>query len=391
MWNICRPPLRVLPDDSNLYYLPRSVGATTMIPDLSEGPIPWWSLEVDTAGGRRAFSETVSLMASEGVTAIGALLRAHPTIGYYENIRRAFRNPDIDILVINPMHWSMWEEACVGFGAALNFPPIDYLAPDYFGDYPNDIFEMLYRTYGGQDKTIIVSTLEADWRVHGKGCRGREECVVPSEWADWCMDECEAGTPPDVSCLQACCDMYKLDREEYFLTRWLNVWQAAASAARARHPNAALRVYFCIEVNFFGTELWQFRTIVEHVISRMIEPPDFVSLSLYRMAGDVDEALDYVLEHTGLPVYRVFISEVGAREGTQPDGSIIEGTPQYDRITNVVHKLFARGVRLALVWSYEERAWTGSHSGFAVIDSVTGERLSGWYAIQELNEIYKGG
>jgi len=393
LWDTCRVPPRVIPDDPRPYRLPRSVGATTVIPDLSEGPLPWWSSNVDTAPGKRAFSETVSLMTLEGVTAIGALLRAHPTVNYYENIRRAFRNPDVDILVITPLHWSSWERSCVGNSVWLNFPPVDHVLPNFFSDYPNDIFEMLYQMYANQDKVIIVSTIEADWAVHGTGCRGREECVI--ENYQWCMDACEDGTlvpydgVSDASCLATCCDMYKMDRETYFLTHWLNNWQLAASAARARHPNAALRVFFSVEVNFFGTQEWQFRTVVKDVIPRMVEPPDFIGLSLYSMAGDVDDALDYVLEHTRLPVYRVFVSEVGAREGTQPDGSVITGTPQYDRITDVVHRMFARGVQLVIVWSYEERAWTGGHTGFAVIDPVTGKRLSGWAAIQELNEMYR--
>lgn len=107
------------------------------------------------------------------------------------------------------------------------------------------------------------------------------------------------------------------------------------------------------------------------------------------MADDVGEAFDWVVEKTGLPPYRIFVSEFGAREGTQPDGSLIEGTRQYDRITHVVDTLFAKGAPFALVWSWEEVAWTSGHTGFAVIDPVTAERLSGWTAIQELNEEYR--
>lgn len=252
-----RPPLlRLVPDDPRPYVLPRSVGATTMIPDMSEGPLPWWPLTTGIP-----FHESVSSMVDDDITAIGVLMRAHPTINYFENIRKAFRNPSVEILVVTPLHWASYNEACGVHEAWLNFPP--------------DIFEAFYQVYANQDKAIIVLPNESDWGIYGTGCRGREECNLPANGYGWCIPACEAGalvpydvTPIEASCQQVCCDMLKVDRAEYLLTLF-NRWQSAAEAARARHPDAALRVFFAVELNMFDTEAWQFMTVAADLIPRM--------------------------------------------------------------------------------------------------------------------------
>ena len=112
----------------------------------------------------------------------------------------------------------------------------------------------------------------------------------------------------------------------------------------------------------------------------MTHPPDFIGLSIYNMADDPVVALDYAMACTGLPAYRFFISEVGAVEELPGD--------QAAAIHAVVDPLFGLGVAFALVWDLEDaNSW---QTGYSVIDTATGERLSGYAAIQELNATYRG-
>jgi len=371
------PFRRITPLDPTAYYVPRSVGAITVVPDLSVAPLRWWA-----ASTGRPFAETVELMAADGVTAVGVMMRAHPTDNRQNNekIRRAFRNPDVDVIVLTPMRW-----ASTGPNCRNDSENIVWL------NYPPNLFDMLYETYGGQNKTIIVQTWESDHVVHGIGCTERNQCVDDPRFR-WYRDACEAGTlvPYGISdgetdCTVIACDAQKVDRADY-LRRVFDARQAAVEAARAAHPDAVLRVFHSIELNKFGGH---FLTVAADVIPQMKVPPDFVGLSLWAGAGDVGDVLNYVIEHTGLPSYRIYISEVGAREGTQPDGTVLVLPHQRDRIVPVVEELFDRGVAFAMVWSWDEVAFTGGHTGYAVIDPVTGEHLSGFDAIAELNQTYR--
>lgn len=358
------------------YTIPRSVGAIHVIPDMSEGPIPWWG----ASPGKQPLHQTFATMRDAGLTAVGGLLRAHPTISMYEPIRRAFRTTGIDVIVIAPMHWASTE---------WNYDKT--IKNIRWQHIPPDIFELLYRHYGGQDKTIIVQTLELDWTVAGIGCRQRDRCLKwDGHYAEY-LSAFEAGDQPcPMSWGQTdphvlACDAVKMGRGARVLAE-LNELQAAAEAARAAHPNARLKVFFAPQVNFFRDE---FFLVARDLIPRMDSPPDFVGLSLYRKAGDPVEAFEAVQRWTGLPPERIYIAEVGAKEGTQPDGEFIGGIPQHDRIKAVVNSLFVRGCPLAMVWSWAEIAGGGGHTGYAVIDAATGEKCSGYNAIKELNGMWR--
>jgi hypothetical protein len=174
------------------------------------------------------------------------------------------------------------------------------------------------------------------------------------------------------------CDVWRRGRADYLRRTW-DARQAAAERARAENPDAALRVWHSIEVNFFGTEDWQFIVPLCDIIPKMQSPPDFIGLSLYAMAGDPVEALEYAMECTGLPAYRFYISEVGARFG--------EG--QHARITEVVDALFAKGVAFALVWSLDTEISYPPNAVWSVVDPLTGDWRGGMIAIQELNEKWR--
>jgi hypothetical protein len=380
------PPSR--PSD---YYIPRSVGAWSQVNDMTVGGQPWWQL---TTG--RPFYETVLQMDREhGLSAIGFGLRAHPTdnVEAYngcgellpdaspnsEAIRPAFRHPGMDIIVLWLSHWGTTEMSCDGQS---------YIA---WQEYPLDVYGWLYRYYGNQDKAVILMSYESDNRLHGKGCHDRDEC----SWYDLagCVERCEAGTwmvndwypegyvRPD-DCLSVCCDQDKLARRHRML-RIFNERQAAAEAARWKYRHAKLRVYHAIEVDRYDREgLWL--TTARDVIPYMQKPPDFVGLSCWpakcgETTSEVIESFNRVMEWTGLPVYRMFVAEVGAREFTPGD--------QYNRIMTVVPPLFDRGAAFALVWSLEQSS-EKQMTLHALIDPETGEYRSGMDAIQELNEIY---
>lgn len=359
------------------YTIPRSVGATHVIPDMSEGPIPWWA----ASPGKQPLYETFLSMRNGGLTAVGGLLRSHPTKSIWEDIRRAFRTPGIDVITVCPMRWASTE---------WNY---DRTVKNIrWENTPSEVFHLLYRHYGHQDKVIIVQTLELDWTVAGIGCRDDDKCITSDGRFDRYRSACEEGSLATyqglfdhLGCKRVAASMVKLDRAAYLLGE-SNRLQAACNQARANHPNAKLKVFYAMEVNFFTNE---FYLVARDLIPQMESPPDFVGLSLYKKAGDAVKAYDNVLEWTGLPPERVFISEVGAREGTQRDGRVLTGDRQYDRIMSVVPPLFDKGCPLALVWSWAEIPFTGGHTGYAVNDAVTGEELSGCRAIEELNARYR--
>jgi len=357
-----------MPLDPRAYAVPRSVGLNVQIDTVSRCEV----CGIPQAG--QPLEVTMQQMVEDhNISAIGLLLFAHPTVNYLENIQKAFRTPGIDIIVFRPSYWQVIEKTCLGRNGYTLEP------------YPLELFEWMYQTYALQSKNIFVQNIESDWQMHGTGCRARNECPGNGWYGDPCLDVCEAGDLNEYqwsdgeSCAVQCCDMEKVDRGEYLL-RTFNARQAAAEAARAAHPDAALRVWHSVEVNFFGTRDWQFRTVLCDIIPRMTHPPDFIGLSIYNMADDPVVALDYAMACTGLPAYRFFISEVGAVEELPGD--------QAAAIHAVVDPLFGLGVAFALVWDLEDaNSW---QTGYSVIDTATGERLSGYAAIQELNATYRG-
>ena len=298
------------------------------------------------------------------------MLRAHPTINYDENIRKLFRMPGLDSILVRPEHWGAVDYRCDGSMGVL------------WEDYPMSIYEDMYKYYAGQDKDIFITNLESDWQAHGVGCRARDECVDTPRYRSYlecCQDEaCVLGVyldyPPGTPCEIQACDMAKLDRADYLLYIF-NKRQAAAKAARAAHPSAAVRVWHAVEVNFYGTRDWQFFTVLGGVIPRMDEPPDFICLSVYAMAGDPRVALEYAMDATGLPAHRFIISETGSRKDT------------YNKLRAVIDTMFSMGVRLAFVWDLEiDPAYD---TGFSIVDRVTGEEFEGMRAVRDLNKEWR--
>jgi len=366
LWNICEPPPRLEPVDNSLYKVQRSVGVWSGAGDMQQAPMAWWHLT-----NTEPTWVTFERMVSYDITAVGKFIRAHPTdniIAYNdcgellpdtssnsENIRRAFRTAGLDVIVFRPEQWGSLETGC-NDRTALRWE-----------HYPSSLYQDMYKFYAGQDKAVFIMSLEADLQLYGVGCKAADECA-PWVSGMTCEEDREA-------------------RRAYLL-RIFNERQAAAEVARSMYPNAALRVFHSVEVNFYGTKDWQNLTVLADVIPDMIVPPDFIGLSIWPAAGDPLDALYYAMEMTGLPAYRFFISQVGAREGSQPDGRFFYLPHQRDRLMYVIPTLFDAGVAFALVWSMEQPVPSG-WTGHSIIDHVTGERLSGWETIIELNDLYR--
>ena len=364
LWGICKP-IRLRPEDNSLYKVPRSVGAWSGAGDMQQSPERWYPLT-----NTEPTWQTFNRMASYDITAVGKFMRAHPTdvLEAYnecgellpdastnnENIRRAFRTDGIDIVVIRPEHWGSTEVGCNGKNAVR------------WENYPSTLFQDMYKVYAGQEKAVYIMSLEADLQLYGVGCGPSGGCVPYMDYS--------------------CEDVLEMRRK--YLVRIFDERQAAAMAARSMYPNAALRVFHAVEVNYYHTRDWETMTVLADVIPDMIEPPDFIGLSIWPAAGDPLEALYYAMEMTGLPAYRFFISQVGAREGSQPDGGFFYSPHQRDRLMYVIPTLFDAGVAFAIVWSMEQPEPTG-WTGHSIIDHVTGERLSGWETIIELNNLYR--
>ena len=375
LWDICRQPRRLSPTDPTPYLVPRSVGAWSQYPDMAQGPLPWWPLTT----GRPFIDTLLEMRDSHDLTAAAFQLRSHPTENVYENIRKAFRIEGVDIIVLWLERWASTEPSC-------DAGP--YVA---WQNYPLSVYNELYELYSNQPKAIFLMSYESDNRLHGKGCLARDECVPEGWYWNDCPAVCEENPnlgegwwlPDDyirpLDCRSICCDLSKSARRDYML-RTFNERQAAVEAARAAHPGAELRVFHAIEIDRYGVED-EWLLTARDIIPYMDAPPDFIGLSLWpAKAGDVVESFHRVQDWTGLPNYRVFVAEVGARERWFNE--------QYDRITSVVDALFAEGVAFAMVWSLDQplpNLWTGH----ALIDPLTGDLRSGYLAVRELNETYR--
>jgi hypothetical protein len=304
------------------------------------------------------------------IDAINLMLAAHPTENIYENIRKLFRLYGINTIIFRPERWGVVDERFDGSLGVM------------FEEYPADLYDSMYQYYGGQDKDIFITNIESDWQAHGAGCRARDECLemenhaenVACCWSTTCNYITTLDYLPWEDCQVIVCDETKFTRAAYVLKQ-LTKRQLAVEAARAAHPNAVVRLWHLAEVNFYGTEDWQFFTMLE-LIGQMSRKPDFIGLSLYDMAGDVEVALQYAMDVTGLPAERFIISETGTSQINN----------QYDIIYNRIDNLFAMGVRLAFIWSLDVAP---NDSEWSIVDPLTGEERGGMQALRELNDKWR--
>ena len=412
-WNTCvnelpeppriRRPDRRVPGQPGEEYpiFDRSVGVNIQFSQTPCAPAPWWPItcQYESVITTEEAIEKTAIEYDLNIFAIA--MNHHPWEVEWENPRRAFRTPFADVLVIAPLAWGYQTMGCDGDQivekgfVGIDYPTDDsmshtlcYRMPDYTANQRRlkdecywrnqGIFNGLYEMYGEQKKDIIITSTEDDWDVFGAGCRDWKPCPAPENY--WARDACKSGTLAGQTfedCDIEACWQWRHEMANYLLLQY-NKRQAAAMKARKENPMAALRVWHGIEVNFFGTEDWQYITVVKDVIPRMDNPPDFILVSLYSMSDGPEHAINYVMEHTGLPASRIIVSETGTKDHSK----------QYDRIYNWINKAFMMGVRLAFVWDVEI-GQDVYDTGYSIVDRTTGEWFPGMQAVHDLNEKWR--
>jgi hypothetical protein len=272
-----------------------------------------------------------------------------------------YENDGLDLVILRPMQHSFSEKACAD-GDSATWEGGDW------GAYA----EALYAKFGHLPKVIILTNWESDWQLWGPLCREPNECPVggiwPVEW-QWKYNTCEG----DYDCQVRVCDMVRWNRA-WYLTQLFEARQAGIEAARAAHPDAALRVFHMVTVNH--TEDTVQLNVTRDVIPALEHKPDLIGLSHWDKDQTVVEALNYIRVHTGFPRNRIMLSETG-----EPSGDT-----QYQAIYTDVSAAMDWGAASALVWTWRQH-WDGKDMALVDDDGVPNEGLA---AVLELREKYDG-
>ena len=368
----CRQTRRLMPRIGN-YYLPRGVGVIAQGTDMAVSPYPWWKFSNIMQN-----HEMLTDIANHDIRIANVWVRVNPFdggdewcfqpwaphIGYHdgymcmggettrENMDLFWTHPDFDVLVIRFEAWASLEEGCDGSQSLV-----------WENEPTKGIVDTLYERYGDQNKVIILQNWEADWQMYGVGCKDRSECLYG----------CESEEN-----VENCCDEMKIDRS-YYLLSVFNERQRVISEARNNNPHANLRVYHAICINSY-TDEWL--TVARDVIPQMDEMPDFVGVSYWKKPPmHVTDALGYVESHTGLPRYRIYVSELGYPE--QPN------KPAYDRIMNESTLAFEWGVQMVLVWHWKYWGDDVRQQNLSLFETDNLTPKSGYWAVRELNDEWR--
>jgi hypothetical protein len=386
----------------------RSVGVNLQFISTQCGPAPWWHITCEYPDAVGSCVAVEHVATEFNLNAIAIFLDEHPwdNSQNWSDVRPVFESPFVDTIMVQLLYWGVTGTACgAGYrevreaGNTLSEYPTDDV-PEYecsglWGeslegclDRHQNVFEGFYQNYPDEDVDVIVTSSENDWDIFGSGCRSVDECnLFPGFWA---LEACNDGTGAfedkmyigatdedgNVDCYTVACNQLRWERRDWMIRR-LTERQRAAERARARHPDAKLRVWHNVEINFLGNEDWQFITVVRDVLP-YVPQVDSVSISLYAMSGGPEWAIAYVQAHTGLPAHRIFIGEIGEKDHAN----------QYDRIYNWTDKAFEMGVRLSFVWDLEYSENT-HNSSWTIIDRETWEWFPGMEAVRDLNEKWR--
>jgi len=289
----------------------------------------------------------------------------------YEDMDLVWRHPDIDIIVARFLSfaWSANEINCKG-----KVGPVWAEEPTY------EIARKLLKRYGDEDKVIIISEWECDWQWRGVGCNRRDQNI----WYGWWMNECQKEHGAE-----KCSKMLARSRMDYVKRRTIER-QAGVEKARAERPDAKLRVFVSITLNQFDEVGGHFKmNLAKDMVPTLDVMPDYIGVSYWpAQTKSITEVFEYIREHTGMPIDRIYIDEVGAAEKTPG--------LQYDRIMNVIPAAFDAGCAFACVWMWRQTwydwmadgrpknygmwQWTGDEGRVE-----WGEPTSGLQAIHELN------
>ena len=336
------------------YYLPRGAGVIAQGYDMAIAPYPWWQasnimpnyamLDDIASHDIRLANIWVRVNPFDG-TARWCNEQWYPFSGYVgtemcrgngtvvdEDMDLFWNHPDFDVLVIRFEAWASTEEGCNG-GESLVWE----------SEPTKGIVDTLYERYSDQDKIVIFQNWEADWQLYG------------------------------VRCTEL--NMSRASR----LLRILHHRQEVISQARQAYPRARLRVYHAVNINFYSDEEY---TVTKDIIPQMDDLPDFVGVSYWRKPPfSITDALDYVEENTGLPRYRIYVSELGAPER--------DDLPQYDRIMREGTLAFEWGVPMVLVWHWKYWGSDDRQKKLSLFKPDNTTPQSGYWAVKELNDEWR--
>jgi len=362
------------------YDIPDGVGVVMLGSDMAIAPHPWWKLTNVMPN-----SYMLDDIASHGIRIASIWIRVNPfdgagtwcwrTFWAYsgyspeictssdgivdEDMDLFWTNSDIDVIVVRFEAWSTLEEHCNGDQSLVweNEPTLG-------------IVEALYDKYGDQDKVIIIQNWEADWQLHGVGCRERDQCAAMETWGYHCSEEWSQ---------QDCCDNWKLDVRLPYLLRIFNERQRSIRQTREVNRDRLLRVYHSISINFY-TDEWL--TVAKDIIPLMNEPPDFVGVSFWKKPPvHVTDALEYVRLHTGLPRHRIYVAELG--RGEKRPGQ------QYERLMREARLALDWGSQIVLVWRWKYWGNNETQALLSLFEADNETPRSGYWAVRKLNEDYQ--
>lgn len=158
----------------------------------------------------------------------------------------------------------------------------------------------------------------------------------------------------------------KLKAEEEEIQGWVT---EKRRTLKHRYPHSKLEVLNAMVVNRFpgvNVKPWaeDWPTVTD-MIAEMDHKPDLIGVSYWKRGVDPTIALDWIVDTTRYPRYRLFVAELGARNSEQPD-----------RYYEYVRTFWDWGIDTVLIWAWRS-PWDGH------LYTPTAEGLE---ALQQLNE-----
>lgn len=231
-----------------------------------------------------------------------------------ENLGTIFSDPGVNVIVYRPLHNSTQLTECGT--TTFVWENVDY----------GQIATTLYQLYGNQPKIVILTGWESDNQI----------------------DHLPVGSPTCGWPVQTEVDNYR---------HMLEQRQIGVRTAREANAAAKLRVYHAVELrqvpDFPGGSL----TVLDQIIPKMSEPPDFISFSAWGSTpAKITTKLDSILKVSKLTRDRIYVGEWGCKVNNVNRASCFR-----DHANNA----FNWGIRLWIVWSY---ASTGGGNSYDLID-----------------------
>lgn len=292
----------------------------------------------------------------------------------FEDMNEVWGHPDIDVIVLlfaNDMT-SNWETDCNG-GNQLSWPH----------DQTYEFASFLFRNFGDEDKTIILTMGEVDNIWRGFHCVDPEEMIwesIPPATVNDCLEtKTRAECVFDFSMIRFEWTRKEIERRQIEVER-----------AQAENPRARLRIETSMTISVFSPEQAAGKYLGKFALRDMQfeHPPRFYGASYWNGAEShgisISDAIYSIMEYRGIPAEQVFIDQVGANESFPGK--------QYAVLMERITEAFSTGVTAAFVWMFRQ-TWHGKNKGmwqFLTTEGRVewGEPTSGLSAIYTLNATY---